>query len=818
MPIPRSQLPSQRIDMSSNEREPRLRLDRAIKHADQDRLNIRKFVEALARPILEAPSDGSFVLGLYGPWGRGKSSALNLLADELTRGARENVDSQTYGEDSGQTKAKVIRFTPWYYTGVESLLTAFFETLGTAIGEDEELSKTARTKWERSFKALGRMVAPTAKLIAGVALPKVAAEVAEKGADAVAAIFDGGAELMAGGEIEFSRRREEAASSLAELGNTGQPVRVVVLIDELDRVGADEILAILKMVKLVADLPNVTYVLAIDIERVGTILDKRAPEIGGAKYLEKIIQLGIELPPSAPTELVDQVLQRARRFATEAGLDPSSLANEEERWEIFRENRLSLLLEPLLSTLRDTSRLTNTFAFVLTAAGPSPGLFAADLLLLCAIQTFAPQVFRSIPKHRAFLLGIDLRFSRILRNGSDSEEMEKIFRARTDRLTDIAGSPEVLAILEHLFPHAKKGDRTGDVLSERKDRHAGRIRAPNRFDGYFRLVSSPQEVPRLEVTRTFSALLGKDSQAWEDVASELNGMQAERREGLVDLLRDHVAVARIQDLQSLAMALPSIVGVDGGSLEAIALQLAVDVFDQLMSWRSREEPPNSALALKCMTDVVNAASPDAAADFAYTLMRLEATQQQLAEDGSPQALAAAGLARSVEWLDSQSDPFGDYSPWDAAHKVWACQQLAVMTKQAGERVVYPWLRNSLRLYIDREPHRVCEVIALGLSWSVSDEPRPIAVGPTVPPGRLLEAAEMWVGGTEAMTAIGALTGDGSVSPYRWPEVVQAFQREILLQYAPQTNASLAQLATDPVKGDGDGDAGQSHNGLLPSVK
>mgnify|MGYP001067267550 CR=1 FL=1 len=61
--------------------------------------------------------------------------------------------------------------------------------------------------------------------------------------------------------VRDTRKRIEDA-----LRKTGR--RIVVFVDDIDRLDADEIRVVFKMVRLVADFPNVTYLLAFDRPRV----------------------------------------------------------------------------------------------------------------------------------------------------------------------------------------------------------------------------------------------------------------------------------------------------------------------------------------------------------------------------------------------------------------------------------------------------------------------------------------------------------------------------------------------------------------------
>ncbi len=82
----------------SNESRSELREDQPLESTENDRLGYSFFAEELAQTITSrTPSDG-YTIGVYGPWGSGKSTILNFVENELR------------GIDSAPA---VVRFNPW---------------------------------------------------------------------------------------------------------------------------------------------------------------------------------------------------------------------------------------------------------------------------------------------------------------------------------------------------------------------------------------------------------------------------------------------------------------------------------------------------------------------------------------------------------------------------------------------------------------------------------------------------------------------------------------------------------------------------------
>lgn len=533
-----------------------LHTDRAARSAAEDRLDVAPFARRLVGPLLHAPADGSLVVALYGPWGYGKTSALQFLEEAL-------VETQSYEGDAARRTpyAAVARFTPWLYSSVETLLPAFFDTLAGAVGGLAVGPEKQRDKARRAIKAVGEFVGPTVKLGARLFAGEPGQQLAGLVADALQGGARGGADLLADAprdrdEARFRRRRDKAAAVLRGLATRGRPIRLVMTIDDLDReAGADEVLALLKLVKLAADLPNVSYVIAMDRDHVEDLLAKRVSARFGREYLDKIVQVAVTLPPLEPRQLSRLLVDQARVVAAEAGLatDPLDVS-----WDAFYYEHLTTqggferALRAALRTPRDVTRILNAYRFAALTGEPAPPFHAADLLLLCALQVTAPRAYDAVRINRRFLLREE---SDVLRGfGRNQPSAEAAQAAREARLAAIAradgtytanirggaagggppaagqvapdragaaptiegpapaASAATLGILRQLFPRAGTPSdlqRDDEYRARRADRDANRLRSPERFDTYFRLTPPPHQAPTRLVDAAFVLLAGR---------------------------------------------------------------------------------------------------------------------------------------------------------------------------------------------------------------------------------------------------------------------------------------------------------------------
>src|SRR5262249_35921668 len=84
------------------------------------------------------------------------------------------------------------------------------------------------------------------------------------------------------------------------LKNQNRPI--LVFIDDIDRLTAEEIRQLFRVVKAIADFPNIIYILLFDKSVVIESL-KQFQTISGEDYLEKIVQVPFELPLPDKTSL-----------------------------------------------------------------------------------------------------------------------------------------------------------------------------------------------------------------------------------------------------------------------------------------------------------------------------------------------------------------------------------------------------------------------------------------------------------------------------------------------------------------------------------
>ena len=138
--------------------------DKPIKTGEEDKLGRNGFAELLAQALINLESTSTFTIGVYGKWGSGKTSLVNMALEII-------YDKEKLKNDN--EKMVIVRFNPWYFSDSEQLFFQFFRQLKTVFLSQKDKSKqeigNLLSQYADSFSVLelipkvGGIIAPIAK-------------------------------------------------------------------------------------------------------------------------------------------------------------------------------------------------------------------------------------------------------------------------------------------------------------------------------------------------------------------------------------------------------------------------------------------------------------------------------------------------------------------------------------------------------------------------------------------------------------------------------------------------------------------------------
>lgn len=374
--------------------------------------------------------DSSVVFGLTGAWGSGKSSMINMVIDEL-------IDTP-----EGQRPWVISRFTPWSAGDSEALIREFYLAMSATLPPEGEARK--------KLLNLAVIASPLLKSIpiAGGGLADISKELLDRGlADRPwQVVFD------------------EACIALQSRG-----LPLLIVADDVDRLHVDELLVLLKVVRLLGRFPGVFYLLAYDEE---TLLGNlRQAGVGGPdterarQFMEKIVQYQLTVPALTGAQILERLddgllsaLRDAQRQVPEA--------------QYARLSSLSEVLEAQLTTPRAIGRFVEHVRMNL-ALLPIDEVNDVDLILLTLVRVQFPDLYRALTSWRRELTGGMKTRTYLASPGTNRPQItwDRLLATVSDRHRDDARE-----ILEELFP------AMGRFVSHARSRGAS---DPDYFARYF---------------------------------------------------------------------------------------------------------------------------------------------------------------------------------------------------------------------------------------------------------------------------------------------------------------------------------------------
>ena len=326
--------------------------DNPIRLPEDDCLHRTEAAEDFTRQVLRLDVSEGAVAAVFGPWGSGKTSFVNLARTVFER---ENIP--------------VLEFNPWLFSGAEQLAERFFSELLMQLRQTGQLKAAGE-----AIGKYGAALSGPAGVAAGIAGGPAAGPPVTAMLRFAAALYRRPTSIV---------RHRKAAEDALRKSNT----RIVVILDDTDRLSGPEIREIFKLVRLTASLPNLVYILPCDRERIERALNEAGLGLSGGDYLEKIIQLTWNLP-EIPRHVLSELTAAAIEEALSGLGDPGPF--DEEAWrDIYPE-----IVRPLIRNMRDIRRYA--MALSGTAVNLEGKVARHDLLALEAIRVFLPNVFRRL--------------------------------------------------------------------------------------------------------------------------------------------------------------------------------------------------------------------------------------------------------------------------------------------------------------------------------------------------------------------------------------------------------------------------------------
>ena len=449
---------------------------KSIKDAWPER---KALAENIAKRIL---TEGKATYAIYGDFGAGKSSMLNFISDALR-------------SDSVQSPI-VIRFNSWLPGSQDNLIDQLLSDIST------ECSKRYYIPRLRALTSkLARALATGIPHLSGIAewFPK------ESQKDLI----------------------DDLRNVLARL-----PQKIVVLIDEIDRIQKEELLTLLKIIRGFSSLPRLSFVCALERKHVENLIQKELGEVSRTFY-HKFFNESFQLP-----KLVDSFLELESHRALITALEAEGWFKSDEQAADAYSGRIfeywDSVFAPLCTNIREIRRLASTLRS--QARGLSNEVDPLDLTLVAALQLISPDVLELFWIYRDTLCATDIDTSikdpeaEYEKNVISYLDRERSMLHDIDLLASVQQIREVLfSGLEAISNAQKESDYLRATASTKymsKNREAAkskRLRSNEYFSTYFQNVLPVAIFPETSFIGFIEKIKGLDELASEHfVLQEIN--------------------------------------------------------------------------------------------------------------------------------------------------------------------------------------------------------------------------------------------------------------------------------------------------------
>lgn len=203
-----------------------------------------------------------FSVGIVGDWGSGKTTVLNTIQEEL------------------EGKAYIIEFNPWYSHTPQQILTDFFKVM----------QKSLKDYYSPLSNSLSEYLSVLADIDIDSKITKVSKLISSKS------------------KKDINTIKEELQKCL----NTFEKP-IIVFIDDLDRLEANELFEVLRLIRNTAKFSNMIFISAYDRNYLEEMLQSKnvaSPSL----YIEKIFNMEIVIPTKEFHTIRDTIITELQRL------------------------------------------------------------------------------------------------------------------------------------------------------------------------------------------------------------------------------------------------------------------------------------------------------------------------------------------------------------------------------------------------------------------------------------------------------------------------------------------------------------------------
>lgn len=365
-----------------------------------DLLGYTGIVEELFSILISQKSDKSITIGLVGPWGNGKSSIIQMLLDKLSPELSVSDKFSKIFKREFTDEYLLIHFLPYLNHQEDDLISEFFRQLSTKL---------------RPYNGkLSNLVLEYSKRLVNVYKNNINLNFFDKHISS----------------FEKTSAKEMYDDINELLKETDK--KIIVFVDDLDRLNSKEILQVLKLIRNSADFTNVIFLVAMDKAYVVKLLTKKE-EILNARFIDKFFQLEVYLPEIKKTKLreifINLLADNGSGFSSNYIRDVNKAIKEKGN-----------LFDDYVENIRDVKRVVNQILYEYKQLEGAIDL--KDFMNFTYLKLKFPSIISFLKNNRASVLKSDRTGKKYLLRKSpleDSKQEIDFFDTFSDKVYNYEG-------------------------------------------------------------------------------------------------------------------------------------------------------------------------------------------------------------------------------------------------------------------------------------------------------------------------------------------------------------------------------------------
>ena len=451
---------------------------------DYDLMERHSIINHLYNTLCNCKPQKRFVISLEGKWGVGKSTILRNVKRMIQEQQKDIV--------------VVDDFDPWTYGTEESIVENFF----CCLLNNNDL-KINTLEMRNSVSVLSKAVIASA-------------------------------EKSDWFERTFLKEKtvEESKKQINEyLRLCGK--KIVIFIDNLDRINDEKILFLFKLIGNVLDFDRMIFVVSFDPEVVRNILETQSNI--GYNYLEKIIQMQIRVPENDKDVLANVVQVCTMNLLNRYGLSQEKIGD----YKLFAEDICDSIKD-----IREYKRVVNSI--IVKVVNNKSYLSRRDLLIIEYIKMKNFSLYQTIYKNRSYFISEDKMYDQeMYLTTFRKEEHEKKVKNFLEKLFDNEENRKYQKMLARVFPYinrfCNKSGYTGVKTLTREQIEKSRgIASAKYFPLYFCDTENELSILGGSIEKYIKEINNNKGDVEKGIKNILNGLGSKVHKEILEVLQLYI--------------------------------------------------------------------------------------------------------------------------------------------------------------------------------------------------------------------------------------------------------------------------------------